>query len=545
MFLKYVSLNSKDIASLTINEINNIPLARVNYEAQVYELVIYLEKIKKLLDYNLCPYFIKILGGNVNIPANLIWRYLFTLPNGVPRPGIEFENFLRNLIIMRFSSIFKINGQQFEGNYLSIPDRPAINNNADNINIHLNVNSANVLNTGEELNLIHPGLGAINGNNYFPQKEIIYRINPATMINNLKTGYILTDEETNPKFDEILNLIKIIDIPYDAAHQNFTFYRLLRNLEDNINTMTQDLFNNTIGPLRTLVEHFTNNVNTSYIISSSKITNKIRDIIDFGNNIFFINPTNENRIILFNKITKLRRLSVSRRNPTNIGYRLVRECIFHILVACYSLYLSGVAHNDLHTGNVFIEIKDEPIEYNYIINENLYVINTICVTKIYDFDRSYVTNYNNELIRNSNASQNNVLINPKDFIKVLCYIANLNINQEINNYLVQVINNPDLAESFRILGEFYHQGCFLQLRNPDGTLRSANSQADFNNCHPYENLIQIFGNSIGYNRNIHEVRYDALITTFVLDTRFFDNQGNFLNETYLRFLLYISRQFAV
>ena len=537
------------LPNLQIEEVNNIPLARVNYEAQVYELVIYLEKIKKLLDYNLCPYFIKSLGGNVNIPANSIWRYLFTLPNGAPRPGIEFENFLRNLIIMRFSSIYKINGERFEGNYLSIPERPAINNNVDNINIHLHINSAERLNTGNTLNTEHPGLGADDGSNYFTDREIIYNINATTMIDNLKTGYILTEEETSPKFNEILNLIKVIDIPFNndiVTYGNFTCYRLLRNIEDiiNNNTITDVLFNNFMAPLRTLIDNLRMNPDTSSFVEFSKIGNKIRDINNFANNTFFRNPTPENRNILLDKTVKLRRFSVSRRTPTNIGYRIIIECVFHILIACYSLYLSGIAHNDLHVGNVFIEIGDNPIEYNYIINENLYVINTICKAKIYDFDRSYVINHNNQLLNNNRSSQNNVLINPKDFIKVLCYIANLNISNEINNYLVQVVNNPDLNERFRILGTFYEENCFLQLRDPAGNLRSADNQLDFVNCHRYSTLVEIFGNSIGYSRNINEVIYNPAITNYVLDRRFFDPQGNFLNETYLRFLTYISTRFA-
>lgn len=552
-FTVRTTLNTPGLPDIVTPDYNiNVPLARVNYEAQVYELVVYLEKIKKLTDYNLCPYFVKVLGGNINLSIIDIWNYLFVLPDGTIRNGININNFMRNIIIMRFSHIFSINGNRIDGRYnVDVQGRPAINDNNNNIQVVLSTYPRNE--TGNILALRLPGLGIINDPTvrYSETNQIIYNINPGNMFDSLKCGYILTEEITNMSLMQVSNLIKIIDIPFNGfAPPNNTIYRKLRSIEDGLNAFTIDQgnFNNLIQDMRTIADGIENNLGLRNIVSSSKIRNVIDEIFNLGN-VFFAVQTPANRTNLLNKVIEIRRLSINpRTDNSNIGIRLIREAVFQVLIACYSMYLSGVAHNDLHTGNVFLEIFDTPNVFNYVINEQLYVINTICKPKIYDFDRSYVVNYDNELLNNNNASQNNILINPKDFIKVICYIRTINISPQINEYLAQVINDPrpDPVVRIALLDTFYiAPNCFLQRANPDRTLRSANTQDDFNGVYRYGELVRRFGNSLGYFRNnINEVPYNNNLETYVLDRRIFDAQGNFEKNRYFRLLFYLSRRFG-
>ena len=365
------------------------------------------------------------------------------------------------------------------------------------------------------------------------------------MINNLKFGYILTEEITDPSFTEVLNLIKLIDTVSALPGPNNSPYRILRNIEDSIinDSITQFLFDNLIENLRLVIENISN---INGYISESKITSKFINMINHAN-IFFANPTiigNKNSFLT--TVKNIRRFSMNiGAGGTNIGNRLIKEGVFQVLIACYSMYLSGVAHNDLHTGNVFLKIYDTPIIFHYVINGNLYIINTICKPLIYDFDRAYVSNYNNELLVDNTASQNNIVLNPKDFIKVLCYIRRININPDINNYLANVINNRDEVVRLAILDNFYTEPqCFLQIRNPDdGSVRSADNQEDFNSAHRYRQLIINFGTIIGYNRNINTVVYSSTVNTYCLDTQFFDIDGNFKKDVYVKGLIAIGNQY--
>lgn len=478
----------------------NSPLQRTNYEAQVYELIIYLEKIKKLVDYNICPYFVKVLGGNVNISAQKIWNYVL---NG---RGINIRNFIRNIVIMRFSLVFNLLGSRFNGANLNVQGRPAIGDNINNVSIQLNGPTLpNIRASTIRRNI---GLPAVSGVLYTEQNVLDYGIVPIDL-NAVKTGYILTEQVTSPNLNDILTLIKLVGANY-GGFRNIA--EILRDIENNIRngTITTPIFDNLKDEIR--------NILTLSDMDTSKLVIKLNEINNLVQN-YLNNPTNANRDSSINALRMIRYFS-----PNEQGNTIVKNAIFQLLIATYSLFLSGVAHNDLHSGNVFLEILNYDRIINYYINGSYYVIRTRCFPKIYDFDRAYVQGYDNRLLFDNMNSQNNVLLNPKDFIKILCYIRGFNISPEVQNYIRLVVNRPTAAEQNNVLDNFYAgNGCFLQVLDPATRLpvRSADRQSDFDVFHNYRDLINIMED--GRRQTIQNHVYNNDQRYYFLDSNFFVN----------------------
>lgn len=77
------------------------------------------------------------------------------------------------------------------------------------------------------------------------------------------------------------------------------------------------------------------------------------------------------------------------------------EAMFQVAYGLYVLELAGVAHNDLHTGNVLIETSETPINYCLCIGIEYpayFTFSTQYTAQIFDFDRANFTGYNNAFI---------------------------------------------------------------------------------------------------------------------------------------------------
>ena len=99
----------------------------------------------------------------------------------------------------------------------------------------------------------------------------------------------------------------------------------------------------------------------------------------------------------------------------NEMYRLY----FQLLTACHALVLSGVNHNDLHFGNVWIK-KVNPCTNEYLINDNLYKLNVTHTVLIYDFDRAYLSDYTNIFSNHINSAL--ISVNCKDMLQLFSYL---------------------------------------------------------------------------------------------------------------------------
>ena len=122
-------------------------------------------------------------------------------------------------------------------------------------------------------------------------------------------------------------------------------------------------------------------------------------------------------------------------NPNPVLYKLefrilsnIMNALFQCATACYALYVNGIAHNDLHVGNVLLQ-KTEQTAYKYVLpheGNKEYVIASKYCALLYDWDRSFsVDKGNNPLLESPAimaANQTNDLIQQRDFVKVLCYL---------------------------------------------------------------------------------------------------------------------------
>ena len=98
--------------------------------------------------------------------------------------------------------------------------------------------------------------------------------------------------------------------------------------------------------------------------------------------------------------------------------------LFQIFAACYSMSLSKMVHNDLHTGNIMIRPLKTPKVLTYIIEGNKYILKVYYFVHIYDFDRAYVQQLgdNKVLTLYDVYSQNNEYVDNKDVLKLLCSV---------------------------------------------------------------------------------------------------------------------------
>jgi hypothetical protein len=101
--------------------------------------------------------------------------------------------------------------------------------------------------------------------------------------------------------------------------------------------------------------------------------------------------------------------------------------LFQCAYACYALYLSGTAHNDLHNGNVWVTRRPERKNVKYTVDGVEYKFQGIGVcARLYDFDHSYTKSIGKNLLIEgelcAQSSQCNYVTSAKDFIKLICYV---------------------------------------------------------------------------------------------------------------------------
>ena len=142
---------------------------------------------------------------------------------------------------------------------------------------------------------------------------------------------------------------------------------------------------------------------------------------------------------------------IKHKDIENIWYIL-----FQICVACYSISLCKMTHNDLHLGNIFIEERDDVEKIVYVVNNKKYILYTKFKVFIFDFDRSYSQNLGPNIIN----YDKNIFIDNIDIIEVLCEVSNyINISMYkclIANAISKSINQAEYISKKGI------KRCFLR-----------------------------------------------------------------------------------
>jgi hypothetical protein len=139
--------------------------------------------------------------------------------------------------------------------------------------------------------------------------------------------------------------------------------------------------------------------------------------------------------------------------------------LLQIAVACYSMALSKMVHNDLHSGNIFIEKYDSDKTVTYYVNNFPIVIKTRFKALIYDFDRAYCKSLGDNPILIpfycTEASQCNRFIENKDIVKILCYVVSSINNTRVKLQLLKLLTK-DQNNINEIYKTYNTAGCFLQ-----------------------------------------------------------------------------------
>ena len=102
---------------------------------------------------------------------------------------------------------------------------------------------------------------------------------------------------------------------------------------------------------------------------------------------------------------------------------MIFSILFQVATACYALFLSNTAHNDLHPNNIMIKkIRNTVNAYN--IDGMLYKQRTNIMPLLFDWDRSYVKGFANPALTPAlhYANQTNELIEQRDFVKLCCFV---------------------------------------------------------------------------------------------------------------------------
>jgi hypothetical protein len=202
------------------------------------------------------------------------------------------------------------------------------------------------------------------------------------------------------------------------------------------------------------------------------------------------------------------------------------------------MFLSGVSHNDLHLGNIFIIDNNKEITTNYYLNGNIYTYTSKYTIKIYDFDRGYITGFRNQINESRSLNENsysNGVLDPRDFIIAMCNLvfelkhtfdrklSNMNQNEMIN--YIQSNCYKDSQKEFDI------SNCRLS-KDLGGLKIGSNQQSDFDDFYKYEELISKFGEP--FQNKTHE---NTKINYF-LDKNFFEKDHSINLNKVLYTILY-------
>jgi hypothetical protein len=209
----------------------------------------------------------------------------------------------------------------------------------------------------------------------------------------------------------------------------------------------------------------------------------------------------------------LRKPDIQERNIYNI--------LFQIFVACYSMSLSKMIHNDLHSGNIMVRTLNQPKTLVYFINNKRYVLKVKYFVHIYDFDRAYAKRLgDNEGVKLYDVfSQNNEVIDNKDMLKILCsiykhtenisYLRHLTSSEKHLDILVKLFEN-DKRCNFQVEKYVPVKSSFFKNYNSAETIL-------YNLA---ENLSSIKIDNFS----------DVKDNIYICDKSFFDNTGNIIEE---------------
>ena len=462
------------INSLFITDSNDKKINLQSNNNLLYEQLVYLNKIKPLLVNKICPFFIDLFTLNIDTDIYSMFNFITSVNKTISSKTLEL-NLKRNLINMLYTQ-----GGWTCYNLLRV-------DKIDGVKTKLPITT--YLDTTKYTYLItHKGRLKLD----LPETDI-------TVME------VETEIDTSVESRDILEEENIMEVEIEYYTKDIIQYFVKRDTND-VSIITSEMLkrNETFELLKT-------------IKFGSIVTEQINNTL--LNELFYM---------------------FENRKENNISNIVLRKFITDILtqsvIACYSLYLSCVSHNDLHPDNIRIVKSKEKNKYLYKINGINYYFESIYCIKVFDYDRSYIKGLNNPNLIDNKHSQTNELVEPKDFIKLFCYIFNKflrnkqyyenndSLNEEFlmlamyySKYIVKGDFTEGVKVKYNILKTFYSDnGCFLRDNK-------SIPHTNYDIFYSYDNLIKNFLKLY----EITEQDYVDLITKekiipYILDRNNFD-----------------------
>ena len=127
------------------------------------------------------------------------------------------------------------------------------------------------------------------------------------------------------------------------------------------------------------------------------------------------------------------------------------KVIFQIFAGIYALSLTKTVHNDLHIQNVMVEETDDPTQYVYNLNDDVYVFESKYKAMIFDYDRAYSEQFGendllNSILCGTIASQCNEFVENKDAIKFLLEVYMEVTEQDDKTIILDILTDNDSAK---------------------------------------------------------------------------------------------------
>jgi hypothetical protein len=128
--------------------------------------------------------------------------------------------------------------------------------------------------------------------------------------------------------------------------------------------------------------------------------------------------------------------------------------MFQTFYTLREFHLNKVRHNDIHLGNIWVEIYLSPQRLIYFVNDGMYaVLETTHVVKLYDFDRAGFTvgPFSNQALSKSFCPQFGMCENENERFDLLIVATYLYQNWGdkypfILDFVFNVVHNPDYLE---------------------------------------------------------------------------------------------------
>lgn len=159
---------------------------------------------------------------------------------------------------------------------------------------------------------------------------------------------------------------------------------------------------------------------------------------------------------------------------------------YELAYSCYCMSLSGLNHNDLHTQNIYIIPRTQPIDIRYKIEDlDPVVLFSDYEIKIFDFDRAYSERIGVNLLNTNKYLQKygntNTFVAIKDFYKVFVTYA-LNKPTEQPDIL-RLFCGDDMSKKGRLLQYMQDMNASFYVYNDnyigDDFLNSLNTPLEF------------------------------------------------------------------